>query len=103
MLHRFVHGTQAMGDFVAKRDYRAPLDEATLFAMEPEVPVEPGSATSGLCNQDFTLLTSPENASVVATIQAGISAAESPLIRKSPERPSVNGSTASEFEGPRLF
>jgi adenine-specific DNA-methyltransferase len=103
MLHRFVHGTQAMGDFAGKKDGHTLASGATLFAMEQESPVESSSSTSGLCNQDFTLLANPQNASVVAAMEASMSAPCQQPVPKSPERISSSHSISREHDEPRLF
>lgn len=70
MLHRFVHGTELMGDFVEKK---APKKTSgTLFEVIDGGANALTPTNGGLKIQDFTLLTTSENAHYVSEIEKTI-------------------------------
>jgi adenine-specific DNA-methyltransferase len=65
ILHRFAHGTEPMGDFVGKRTKTA---APTLFELIPCGEDDPASRRDAHKVQDFTLVTTSDNAIKVAQI-----------------------------------
>jgi adenine-specific DNA-methyltransferase len=68
MLHRFSHGTELMGDFVGKRYSTKAIDSPTLFEVISGDAASLVPFNGALKVQDFTLFTTPDNASMVKII-----------------------------------
>ena len=72
VLHRFVHGTEPMGDFVEKRRSEKAEGSPTLFDMPTEELKKPLLLKRGLKVRDFTLFATSEDAHEVASVEQNI-------------------------------